>query len=234
MDGTLGSRTAKLHAPYADAPDTSGLWLELTMENRDAVWCQEVCEAGLSPVAHAIGDAAVLRGLELFQTCPESVRPTLEHAEVVGPAELGAMGGMRLSVQPMHRAEDARMARSRLGDRASSLLPLRSMQAAGARLSFGTDWPIVPVCPVATLRAAVTGEDSDGHPFFPDQRLSAHEAMYACTYEAAEACGFDPPLSVGGPADFVVWSGDPLLDIGSASVQATVVAGTLLAGAWPL
>jgi len=233
FDGTLGSRTARLHEPYADAPHTRGLWVERANEGLDGAWCQQVCEAGLVPVVHAIGDAAVLRALELFRTCPTDIRPTLEHAQLVGPAELAAMGGMRLSVQPTHRAVDAHMADARLGSRACRLLPLRDMQAAGARLSFGTDWPIVPVDPVATLRAATTGEDDSGQPFYTEQAISPSEAMYAHTYEAAEVCGFDPPLRVGAEADFVVWSGDPFDNIHAASVQATVVAGTLLAGEWP-
>ncbi|MDG1837954.1 MAG: amidohydrolase [Phycisphaerales bacterium] len=233
FDGTLGSRTARLHTPYADAPHTRGLWVERANERLDGAWCQQVCEAGLAPVVHAIGDAAVLRALELFRTCPIDIRPTLEHAQLVGPSELAAMGGMRLSVQPAHRAADAHMANARLGERACRLLPLRDMQAAGARLSFGTDWPIVSVDPVATLRAAITGEDDCGQPFYSDQAISPSAAMYAHTYEAAEVCGFDPPLRVGADADFVVWSGDPFDNIHAASVQATVVAGTLLAGEWP-
>lgn len=231
LDGTLGSRTAKLSSPYSDSPETSGVWVELALEDRDERWCREVVAAGLAPVIHAIGDAAVGRALRVLRDVPDALRPTIEHAEVIPPERLPALGGMRLSVQPTHRASDAAMARARLGDRAAWVLPLRDMRRAGARLSFGTDWPIVPVDPVATLRAAITGEDVSGNPFFSEQRLDPLEAMLAATVDAAEACGFGTDLRCGCRADFVVWDGDPFEDICAASVQATFVEGTLVAGA---
>ncbi len=231
LDGTLGSRTARLHDPYTDDPATRGLWVELALEGQDGAWLDQVLEAGLSPVMHAIGDAALSRALRLQQRCPE--RCTIEHAELAGPAELAAMDGARLSVQPTHRAQDAGMAQVRLGDRASSLLPLRSMQQAGATLAFGTDWPISPVDPVATLRAAITGEDVHGRPFQPEQAMSPHDAFLAATVHAAEVCGYERPLSDGAPCDLVIWRGDPFADIRTAAVQATVVDGTLVAGTWP-
>ncbi len=231
LDGTLGSRTARLHDPYADDPDTRGLWVELALAGRDGEWFDAVVDAGLSPVMHAIGDAALSRAIDLQRRAPD--RCTIEHAEVVGATELQAMGGARLSVQPTHRAEDAGMAPDRLGDRAGGLLPLQSMLRAGAILSFGTDWPISPVDPVGTLRAAITGEDVAGQPFHPDEALSAHNAFLAATVEAAATCGYARPLSVGAACDLVLWSGDPFADIRSATVQATMVDGTLVAGRLP-
>lgn len=233
FDGTLGSRTARLRKPYADDASTQGVWLELALKDQDGDWCKAVVESGLSPVIHAIGDAALGRALRVLRDVPDDLRPTIEHAEVVGPEDLSLLGGKRLSVQPTHRADDAGMAPSRLGDRAKNLLPLRSMQDAGARLSFGTDWPIVPIDPVATLRAAILGTDANGQPFYADQRLSPVEALRASTIDAAEACGFDVGLGRGQPADFVVWSGDPFADISTASVQATFIDGKRVSGHIP-
>jgi predicted amidohydrolase YtcJ len=107
------------------------------------------------------------------------------------------------------------------------------MQDAGARLSFGTDWPIVPIDPLATLRAAILGTDARGQPFFDEQRLSPVEAMRASTVDAAEACGFESGLQRGQPADFVVWTGDPFTDISTASVQATFIDGKQVSGHIP-
>jgi predicted amidohydrolase YtcJ len=232
-DGTLGSRTARLRKPYADDPTSHGVWLELALNDQDEAWCTAVVESGLSPVIHAIGDAAVGRALRVLRDVPDELRPTIEHAEVVAPEDLAVMRGMRMSVQPTHRAEDAAMAPARLGDRAKYVLPLRAMQDAGARLSFGTDWPIVPIDPLATLRAAILGTDARGQPFFDEQRLSPVEAMRASTVDAAEACGFESGLQRGQPADFVVWTGDPFTDISTASVQATFIDGKQVSGHIP-
>jgi hypothetical protein len=231
LDGTLGSRTARLHEPYADDPAARGMWVELALAGRDQEWLDAVLDAGCSPVMHAIGDAAVARALELQRRHPAMC--TIEHAEVISRAELDAMEGARLSVQPTHRAEDAAMARDRLGGRAEGLLPLRSMQRRGAILSFGTDWPISPVDPVRTLRAAITGEDIQGRPFHADEALSPHDAFVAATIEAAATCGYARPLSAGAPCDLAVWDGDPFEDIHAATVQATIVDGTLVAGSLP-
>jgi predicted amidohydrolase YtcJ len=164
---------------------------------------------------------------------PDDVRPTIEHAEVVAAEDLELMGGVRLSVQPTHRASDASMAASRLGDRAASLLPMRKMVDAGAVLSFGTDWPIVPFDPLRTLRAAITGEDDAGQPFYPDQAMTVVEAFMAATFHASEAAGLQPGLVPGGPGDFVLWNGDPFEDICGASVRGTFIDGTLVAGTLP-
>jgi predicted amidohydrolase YtcJ len=233
FDGTLGSRTARLRKPYSDDPTSHGVWLELALSNQDEAWCKAVVDSGLAPVIHAIGDAAVGRALYVLRDVPDELRPTVEHAEVVAAEDLAVMSGMRMSVQPTHRAEDAAMAPARLGERARCVLPLRDMQEAGARLSFGTDWPIVPIDPLATLRAAILGTDANGQPFFDDQRLTPVEAIRASTTDAAEACGFEAGLRRGHAANFLVWSGDPFTDISTASVQATYIDGKLVSGHIP-
>ncbi|MBM4111047.1 MAG: amidohydrolase family protein, partial [Phycisphaerae bacterium] len=42
VDGTLGSRTARMHAPYADEPSTRGLWTELAAEGLLRDWAEHV------------------------------------------------------------------------------------------------------------------------------------------------------------------------------------------------
>ena len=233
FDGTLGSRTARLRTPYSDAPECRGTWLELAASGDERDWCAQVVNAGLAPVIHAIGDAAVGRAIDTIASVPDGLRATIEHAEIMAPEDLHRVEGLRLSVQPTHRASDAAMASERLGDRDQWVLPLRRMQAAGARLSFGTDWPIVPVDPLASLRAAITGGDAQGRPFYEEERLPATAALRAATIDAAEACGFEAGLRPGLPADFVVWNGDPFEHIQAARVQATWIDGTLVGGTTP-
>ena len=233
FDGTLGSRTARLRQPYSDAPHSRGLWIEHALRNEDQQWCRQVTSLGRAPVIHAIGDEALGRAISLLREVPDAAGATIEHAEVVAAEDLDRMGGLRLSVQPTHRSGDALMAESRLGERAASLLPMRDMLNAGAVLSFGTDWPIVPFDPLRTLRAAITGRDDAGIPFHAEQSISPAEAFRAATINSSEAAGFERGLVPGGPADFVVWDGDPFEDIGTASVRATFVDATLVAGTLP-
>jgi hypothetical protein len=219
FDGTLGSRTAKLFEPFVDR-GACGRWVECAADRTDQAWCDAVVRAGLAPSVHAIGDAAVRRAADVLADVPESLRPTIEHAELVRGADLDAITRVRLSVQPVHRSEDARFAADILGARrAACMLPLRDLLDAGARLAFGTDWPITSADPMRTLSAAITGNDEDGRPFHPEQAIGAQDAMHAMTMGAAEAV-FLPTaagLVPGSPADFVVWDRDPLAWDGSGA-----------------
>ena len=231
FDGTLGSRTARLRQDYQDQDGWRGSWLEHALHDQEVQWCRQVLDNGLSPVIHAIGDEAVGRAASLLADVPEDLRGTLEHAEVVSPADLQQLGGLRLSVQPTHRAVDAGMANARLGEaRSSWVLPLASLQSSGARLSFGTDWPVVPADPMATLRAAITGHDVNGVPFHDQQQISVQEAWRAATCDASEAAGLPVAMQVGGPGDFVIWNGDPLLDLDQACVHSTWVDARCVSG----
>lgn len=231
FDGTLGSRTARLRQPYQDQADSRGSWLEHALDDQDGQWCRQVVDRGLSPVIHAIGDEAVGRAAALLSEVPDTLRATLEHAEVVSPEDFSRVEGLRLSVQPTHRAVDARMAVARLGQaRSPWVLPMSTLQRVGARLSFGTDWPVVSADPKRTLQAAITGHDAEGEPFHEVERLSVEAAWRAATVDAAEAAGLPVAMQPGGPADFVIWNGDPLANLDEASVHSTWVDGQCVFG----
>jgi predicted amidohydrolase YtcJ len=238
LDGTLGSRTARLRAPYLEGShlDTCGLWVEVAAEGVERAWCDEVVAAGLAPSVHAIGDAAVDRAIALLSGVPDALRPTIEHAELLGEGALKQAAALRLSVQPVHRAEDASMALRCLGAaRAAQVLPLRRLHLAGARLAFGTDWPVTSADPMRTLRAAITGNTIDGEPFYVEEALDNEAAMRAMTVAPAEAVGLPTAegLAEGALADLVLWNGDPLTWDGCGappSPAAVWIGGRLVAG----
>ena len=76
-----------------------------------------------------------------------------------GPLRPSRSGGLDAAV---HAADDGRWADKRLGaERSRDSYVFRSLLDAGARLAFGTDWPIAPLDPMA-------GRRRRGHP--PDPR----------------------------------------------------------------
>ena len=91
-DGSLGGHTAALRRPYADRPETSGA-LRL-----DPAWAAEMIRTAASlggmTAVHAIGDAALGRVLDVFETAvaagvdPAQLR--MEHASLVPPGDVGA------------------------------------------------------------------------------------------------------------------------------------------------
>tara|TARA_B100001121_G_scaffold294128_1_gene297316 strand:- start:5987 stop:7528 length:1542 start_codon:yes stop_codon:yes gene_type:complete len=214
IDGTIGSRSARLRDDWADRPGDRGMLVELALEQQLVPWLESVHAAGLDAAAHAIGDEAVGLVLDLHERSGNG-RVTLEHGEVVHPGDLARARGVWFSMQPLHRADDARSAVVALGtERAGWLAPFRSLRDAGARFAFGSDWPIVTCDPVSGIHAATTGLTVDGDPFHPEQTISTEEALIAYTRDAAECCRFSDAgvLRPDALGDCVRWRGDPLAE----------------------
>lgn len=212
IDGTLGSRTARMHEPYADEPSTHGLWTELAADGLLRTWAEHVLANSLSPSMHAIGDAALTAALDALERDERKVG-RIEHAQTARPEDIARSAGRIISMQPLHKADDAPNAPSRLGaSRMDRFFRFRDFANAGARLVFGSDWPIVTCCPIAGMRAAITGIDRAGAVVAPDQSLTPIEALRAYTIEAAKALRFPDgcgTLQTGAPADITVLDRDP-------------------------
>lgn len=218
IDGTLGSRTARMLAAYSDDPGNRGLFVELAEKGCMHDWIHAVTAAGLSPAMHAIGDEAARAALDAIDTLDDAVcqrtRPRIEHAQQLDAADIGRFSGRIASMQPLHRADDGRYAARRVGEeRLAGSYAFRRLLDAGAVLAFGSDWPVVSPDPVLGIRAAVTGLTLDGEVFGEDQNLDVTEAMRAYTAGAAFALGLDDSgvLRPGALGDFVMWDRDPFL-----------------------
>lgn len=225
-DGSLGSHTAALSAPYDDEPATAGA---LRYDaGQVAAHTVAATRAGLQVGFHVIGDAAVATVLEGLCAAAEqvgidalrSLRPRLEHAECLDGAAVAAMArlGVVASVQP---AFDARWAAGmyveRLGvERAAATNPFRALAAAGVPLALGSDAPVTPLDPWDGVRAAVSAQ----HP------LSARAAFAAATrggWRAARAeHGGAGELAPGHPATFAVWAvpGELVVQVPDSRVSA--------------
>ncbi len=115
VDGSLGSRTAALLAPYTDDPSTSGiLRLDPTALMRMAV---ERDRAGFQIALHAIGDRANRIALDTFSAAEKANgardrRDRVEHAQVVAPDDFARFAslGVVASMQPSHVPTDERWA----------------------------------------------------------------------------------------------------------------------------
>ncbi|MCW2692971.1 MAG: Amidohydrolase 3 [Mycobacterium sp.] len=210
-DGSLGSHTAALAEPYADAPDTHGVLHHDREELRDHI---EACvRAGLQTGFHVIGDAAVDRVLAAFEDAAGNVgraavvagRHRLEHAELLSPDAIRRMASLGLvaSVQPAFDAAwggPDGMYAERLGDRAAGANPYAALAAAGVPLALSSDAPVTPLDPWGTVRAAVEHRTRGAG-------LSARAAFSAATRGGHRAARDDEGgvLAPGAPATFAVW-----------------------------
>jgi predicted amidohydrolase YtcJ len=245
MDGSLGSRTAALLAPYADDPGNTGLPRYAQGKlNQMAV---ERVRAGFQLGFHAIGDRAVEMALDAFaaaesdarqrgETPARGLRFRVEHAQVTTPQQVKRFHelGVIASVQPNHLLTDMRWAEAHLGkERAAYSYAWKDFVEAGVPVAFGTDYPVEPITPFRGLYAAVTRRSEDGkQEYFPGQKLTIARAVAAYTTGAAYAEFGERDkgrLEPGMVADFVVLDRD-ITRIEPAAILRTQVLRTVVAG----
>ncbi len=192
VDGTLGSRTAAMLAPFADDPQNSGIPRRSPEELTKMI--VERDKEAFQIALHAIGDRANRMALDGFEaalqqnTSPAAVFPVtktvqdrtgrdkvllfmqrhrIEHAQVVAPSDFARFRalGVIASMQPSHAISDKRWAQDRLGEyRVQGAYAWHMMQSFGVHVPFGTDWPVEPINPYLGLYAAVTRQSTEGDP----------------------------------------------------------------------
>jgi predicted amidohydrolase YtcJ len=236
-DGALGSRGAWLKAPYADAPQTSGLAVTSPADLRRQAG--QAAAQGLQVAIHAIGDRANAEAIAIFEELgrarPGDRRWRIEHAQVVHPADIPrlAPAGIIASMQPIHQVSDRTMAEARLGpNRLGGAYAWQTIARSGARIAFGSDFPVEPTNPFLGLSAAVSRQDPNGVPaggWRPQERVSFAQALSGFTRDAAFA-GFAEgrigSLEPGKWADFI------LVDRDVSAVDAQSLARTRVLETW--
>jgi predicted amidohydrolase YtcJ len=211
VDGSIGSRTSALHAPYADAETSGHLYLDAAEVTGHVLACTE---AGIQAGFHVIGDRAVTEVVAGFQAAAKAIgaaavvqgRHRLEHLEMATADELAVLGGLGVtaSVQPMFDAYwggAESLYAQRLGvDRALPMNAFASMARAGIPLAFGSDTPVTPFDPWAGVRAA-TRHHTD------TERITARAAFNAYTRGGWRAARRDEGgvIALGAPASIAVW-----------------------------
>src|SRR5208283_2620515 len=129
MDGSLGSKTAALLAPYSDDPSNTGI-PQYEPAKLDAMTKERVL-AGYQIGFHAIGDKAVQMALDAFASAEKAAKEAkvkaadggtdyrlrIEHAQVTTPQEILRFKELKViaSMQPSHLLADMSWAEARLG-----------------------------------------------------------------------------------------------------------------------
>ncbi|MEU5209880.1 amidohydrolase [Streptomyces sp. NPDC020742] len=226
VDGSLGSHTAHLHTPYADAAHTGTAQLDADAVAAHVAACTE---AGLQAGFHAIGDAALTSVVDGVRAAAErlgtarvrAARHRVEHAEMLTEDTIAGFADLALtaSVQPAFDAAwggPDGMYAARLGaERAATLNPYAALLKAGVPLALGSDSPVTPLDPWGTVRAAVFHRT-------PAHGISARAAFTAHTRGGWRAVGRDDAgvLVPGAPADYAVWrTGDLIVQAPDERVE---------------
>jgi predicted amidohydrolase YtcJ len=249
-DGSLGSHTAAMFAPFSDSPKDSGFFVE-TPANL-LKFSQGADKVGLQVIVHAIGDRAINSQLNIFeQVARENGRRDrrfrIEHAQHISPPDIPRFGklGVIASMQPYHAIDDGRWAEKVIGpERIRTTYAFRSLLDAKARLAFGSDWFVAPPTPLEGIYAAVTRrtlDDKNADGWVPEQKINVEEALRAYTIDAAYASFEDSikgSLARGKLADLVMIDQDltriPPETIRDAKILLTVVGGRIVYEAGPI
>ena len=242
IDGTLGSGTALLFSPFTDEPAKTGL--PQYPEEKFAALIAKAHENGYQTGTHAIGDKGVnwvLNAVEKAQLRfgMKDIRHRIEHAQVLVPSDFARFKtlGVIASMQPTHCTTDMRFCERRVGpERSKYAYAWRTLLDAGARIAFGSDWPVEPLDPMRGLYSAVTRKsiefDVPEGGWFPEQKLTMAEAVSLFTKGAAYASfeeDIKGSLEPGKLADLVVLSKD-LFTIEPKEILTTEALATILGG----
>jgi len=239
-DGTLGSQTASMLAPYEGVDANVGIAIHTRPALIDLVG--RAAAAGIACAIHAIGDRANRWVLDAFEAALPAtrrfgLRQRLEHVQVIHPDDLPrlAAAGIIASVQPIHATSDRDAADRYWGERSRTAYAWRSLQASGAVLAFGSDAPVETFSVLRGLHAAVFRRNpGDGRgPWRPGETISMEAALRAYTNGAAYAAGEEArkgSLEPGKVADLVALDRDVVRDpeaVAEARVALTVVGGVV-------
>ncbi len=242
-DGALGSRGALLLADFNDDPGNSGLQVTSTEHMREVI--RKAGRSGFQVSTHAIGDRANRLILDLYEQVLgelglEGVRWRIEHAQILDPADLPRFAELDViaAMQPVHCTSDMDWAPERLGQqRLTCAYAWRELLDSGARVSFGTDFPVELVDPLHGLYSARTRTHHDGTPsggWYPQQCVDGRTALRLYTAGVAYSAFQENDLGtieVGKLADLTVLSLDPTSCQPSALLSAqyvlTIVGGKI-------
>jgi predicted amidohydrolase YtcJ len=215
IDGVITARTAYLLEPYADQPETRG---ETSFPPETIKkWVVDADKEGFSIRFHAIGDGAIRLALDAYEEAQKTngkrdSRHSVEHIEVIHPDDIHRFSelGVTVSMQPDHLAMSERgVYTEQIGaEREKYVFSINTLQKTGAKLAFGTDFPIDILNPLLQIYRAVTRIDSSGKTVWhPHECITLAEALKAYTSGPAYGTFREQELGtleVGKLADIIV------------------------------
>ncbi len=194
MDGVIETYTGLLVDPYTDNPTTCGdSNYSVEHYNRNVV---EADRLGLQIFTHSVGDGGVRRVLDAYALAQQvngrrDSRHRIEHIEVIHPDDLPRFKALDViaSMQPMHApptVDNGDIWQFRVGEGRWPLsFAWTTIQEAGARLAFGSDWPVANQNPLLGVHNTLNRKPwAEG---MPHHHLPLVNTLIAYTRDAAYA-----------------------------------------------
>ena len=242
-DGVLENFTGSLLEPYVGT-DNYGISMLDREELERAVVLLDA--HGFQVHVHTIGDRAVRDALDAIEAAERAngrrdARHHLAHLQLIHPDDLLRFVelGVVANVSPLwacHSGYVDELTVPFIGpERSARMYPFGSLQRAGARLAFGSDWAVSTPDPLPQLEVAVTRtypETRDEKPLLPEEGLDLPTALRTFTAGSAYVNFLDSEtgtIEPGKLADLVVLDRD-VLDPGSGPIGDARVLLTLVEG----
>jgi predicted amidohydrolase YtcJ len=254
LDGVAENHTAAMLEPYLDADGCAGHvdGLDFIDPERLPTYVTELDREGFQVHFHALGDRAVRNALDAVEAARganpnSSLRHHLAHLQVVHPDDIARFAALRATanIQSLWAVHDSQMDDLTipfLGERRTGYqYPFRALQAAGATMCAGSDWPVSSPNPFLALHVAVnrslptSAGGSGNDPFLPDQAITLESGLAGYTSGSAAVNGVDGhagAINSGYDADLAVVDADLAHiapdDICTAQVTQTWIRGRLV------
>jgi predicted amidohydrolase YtcJ len=256
QDGVCENFTAAMLTPYLDVhgQHTERTGTSFFDPEELTEFVTRVDADGFQAHFHAIGDRAVREVLDAVAAArakngPSDNRHCAAHIQVVHPDDVPrfAATGLIANGQPLWACNEPQMTELTIPflgpERAATQYPFASLLRSGARLGFGSDWPVSTPDPLAEIHVAVNRAEPPDHqygggdtePFLPDELLDVAAAVAAFTMGSAylnHAEGESGSITVGKRADLAILDQDlftvPTHEIGRVNVDATLVEGAFV------
>ena len=238
IDGVLSTHTAALVDPYTDRPDVIGE--PFYIQNELNFLVKRANSLGMPVAIHAIGDRGVQMALNAFEFSNHlNLANRVEHVEVIQPGTVERFRELNVtaSMQPNHgTGVIGKYITPRIGtEREKFAYVWNDFLKGGVRLALSSDFATSPFSPLVQLFDAVFRESPSGlydGAWYPEQRISFDEALYAYTQIGADLSGWGGEIgsiTKGKWADFVILD-QRLNDPVGRELKDTLVSSTFFAG----
>lgn len=230
VDGYLSSGTAALFEPYINAPSANGQFFCAANELKETI--KKIVDAGLQVVLHAMGDKAIDVALSALETIDGKRRHRIDQPALFNPNLIKRIKHQNiiLSVQPIVGESEFTVysAIEKLGEaRARWLYPLKTLFRQGIIVCGGSDCPMEPLNPLLAIQWAVSRH------FFPEEKLTLHEALQMYTINAAYATNEENEkgsIAEHKQADLIILSEPSLFSVAPNKISQVVVEQVIIKG----
>jgi len=201
---------------------------------------------GFQVCSHAIGDRANREILDRYEVAFDELpdlstdhRFRIEHAQHLHPDDIPRFArlGVIPAMQAVHLSSDRPWAIDRLGEQRikEGAYMWQALLQSGIPIVNGTDVPVEPLDPIASLYASVSRKTLKGTPeggYEPEQKMTREQALRSYTLDAAYGAfeeDIKGSITVGKLADFTVYSQD-LMTVAEEELLNTEIAMTIFDG----